>query len=129
MLFRQKPSGTYRYLQIVENHRECSKVRQRTLTTVERLEVLQASGQMDALMRSGMCFCEKLSVIDAAERIPGAGATTLTIGSEFYSFGRFWARLGDPGGDSGAAEEVTVRILCGAGHLPDGAASAICLRQ
>ena len=72
MFFRQKPSGPYRYLQIVENHREGGKVRQRTLTTVGRLDVLQASGQMDALMRSGLRFCEKLAVDRCGRKEPGS---------------------------------------------------------
>lgn len=91
MFFRQKPSGPYRYIQIVENQREGGKVRQRTLMTVGRLDVLQASGQMDALIRSGMRFCEKLAVIDAAEN--GTGGTTLRIGPDLV-FGRLWDQLG-----------------------------------
>lgn len=94
MFFRQKPSGPYRYIQIVDNHREGGKVRQRTLMTVGRLDVLQASGQMDALIRSGMRFCEKLAVIDAAEK--GTGGTTLRIGPDLV-FGRLWERLGIQG--------------------------------
>ena len=81
------------YLQIVENHREGGKVRQRTLTTVGRLDVLQASGQMDALMRSGLRFCEKLAVVDAAEKNPGAGVATFRIGPDLV-FGRLWEELG-----------------------------------
>jgi len=84
----------YRYIQIVENRREGGKVRQRTLMTVGRLDVLQASGQMDALIRSGMRFCEKLAVIDAAEN--GAGGTTLRIGPDLV-FGRLWEQLGIQG--------------------------------
>ena len=91
MFFRQKPAGPYRYIQIVENRREGGKVRQRTLMTVGRLDQLQASGQMDTLIRSGMRFCEKLAVIDAAEN--GAGGTTLRIGPDLV-FGRLWERLG-----------------------------------
>jgi len=93
MFFRQKPSGPYRYIQIVENHREGGKVRQRTLMTVGRLDVLQASGQMDALIRSGMRFCEKLAVIDAASNGEGEGAATIRIGPDLV-FGRLWERLG-----------------------------------
>jgi len=93
MFFRQKPAGPYRYIQIVENHREGGKVRQRTLMTVGRLDVLQASGQMDALIRSGMRFCEKLAVIDAAGNGEGEGAATVRIGPDLV-FGRLWDRLG-----------------------------------
>jgi transposase len=93
MFFRQKPAGPYRYIQIVENHREGGKVRQRTLMTVGRLDVLQASGQMDALIRSGMRFCKKLAVIDAAGNGEGEGAVTVRIGPDLV-FGRLWDRLG-----------------------------------
>jgi len=91
MFFRQKPAGPYRYIQIVENRREGGKVRQRTLMTVGRLDKLQASGRMDALIRSGMRFCEKLAVIDAAS--DGEGAATIRIGPDLV-FGRLWERLG-----------------------------------
>ena len=93
MFFRQKPSGPYRYVQIVENQRQCGKVRQRTLMTVGRLDVLQASGQMEALIRSGMRFCEKLAVIDAAENLQGDGGATVRIGPDLV-FGRLWERMG-----------------------------------
>jgi hypothetical protein len=35
------------------------------------LDVLQASGQLDARMRSGLRYCEKLAVIAAVEKIRG----------------------------------------------------------
>jgi hypothetical protein len=104
MFFRQKPSGTYRYLQLVENYREGRKVRQRTLTTLGRLDLLQASGQMDALMRSGLRFCEKLAVIDAVEKHPGAGVRTVRIGPDLV-FGRLWKRLGIESELQGLLEE------------------------
>ncbi len=65
MYFRVKRTGSYAYLQIVESFREQGQVRQRVLSTVGRLDTLQASGQLDTLMRSGLRFCEKLTVIDA----------------------------------------------------------------
>ena len=65
MYFRVKRTGAYAYLQIVESFREQGQVRQRVLSTVGRLDTLQATGQLDALMRSGLRFCEKLAVIDA----------------------------------------------------------------
>src|ERR1035441_3565905 len=65
MYFRVKRTGAYAYLQIVESFREQGQVHQRVLSTVGRIDVLQASGQLDALMRSGLRFCEKLAVIDA----------------------------------------------------------------
>jgi hypothetical protein len=93
MFFRQKPAGPYRYIQIVENRREGGKVRQRALMTVGRLDLLQASGQMEALIRSGMRFCEKLAVIDAANGADAEGAVTVRIGPDLV-LGRLWQRLG-----------------------------------
>ena len=72
MYFRVKRTGTYAYLQIVESFREKGQVHQRVLSTVGRLDALQATGQLDTLMRSGLRFCEKLAVI---EEYTGAGST------------------------------------------------------
>jgi transposase len=93
MFFRQKRAGAYRYLQIVENHRENGKVRQRTLMTLGRLDVLQDSGQMDGLMRSGLRFCRKLAAIDAGEKGQSEVVETIRIGPDLV-FGRLWERLG-----------------------------------
>lgn len=93
MFFRQKPSGPYQYVQIVENRREDGRVRQRTLMTVGRLDILQSSGQMDTLIRSGMRFCEKLAAIDATEKAHGDGVATVRIGPDLV-FGRLWERMG-----------------------------------
>jgi len=65
MYFRVKRTGSYAYLQIVRSFREKQQVRQHVLTTVGRLDLLQATGQLDTLLRSGLRFSEKLAVIDA----------------------------------------------------------------
>jgi len=52
MFVRSKKSGTYEYLQIVENQRIDGQVRQRVIATLGRLDVLQASGKIDALLFS-----------------------------------------------------------------------------
>jgi len=93
MFFRQKKAGAYRYLQIVENHREGRKVRQRTLGTLGRIDMLQAGGQLDSLMRSGVRFCRELAVIDAGEQAKEDGADTIRIGPDLV-FGRLWEGLG-----------------------------------
>jgi hypothetical protein len=49
----------------VESFRDGGQVHQRVLSPVGRLEALQASGQLEALLRSGLRFCQKLTVIDA----------------------------------------------------------------
>src|ERR1035441_10238018 len=47
------------------NRSTCSEsVPNRTVSSSD-LDVLQAGGQLDSLMRSGLRFCDKLAVIDA----------------------------------------------------------------
>ena len=53
MFFRTKKSGSRSYLQIVENRWENGRARQRVVTTLGRLDQLQESGQLDALLASG----------------------------------------------------------------------------
>jgi hypothetical protein len=92
MYFRVKRTGTYGYLQIVESFREQGQVRQRVLTTVGRLDVLQASGQLDALMRSGLRFCERLAVIDAHAAGQTEPVQVQRVGPDLV-FGRLWEAL------------------------------------
>ena len=47
MFFRSKPAGSYRYLQIVHSVREGKKVRQQVIATLGRLDLLEASGQLE----------------------------------------------------------------------------------
>jgi hypothetical protein len=54
MFFRVKPAGSYRYLQIAHSVRDGKKVRQQVMATLGRLDLLQASGQLERLMRSGL---------------------------------------------------------------------------
>jgi hypothetical protein len=63
MFFRVKPAGSYRYLQIAHSVREGKKVRQQVIATLGRLDLLQQSGQLDRLMRSGVRQCEGLAVL------------------------------------------------------------------
>jgi transposase len=65
MFFRSKPAGSYRYLQIVHSVREGKKVRQQVIATLGRLDLLEASGQLERLIRSGLRHCESFAVIDA----------------------------------------------------------------
>jgi Transposase DDE domain len=53
VFFRIKRSGDRRHLQIVENTRDGAKTRQSVVATPGRVETLQASGKLDALLRSG----------------------------------------------------------------------------
>ena len=92
MYFRVKRTGAYAYLQIVENFREQGQVRQHVLSTVGRLDVLQASGQLEALMRSGLRFCEKLAVIDAHAAGQTEPVQVQRVGPDLV-FGRLWETL------------------------------------
>jgi|SRR6516164_444848 hypothetical protein len=65
MFFRTKPAGSYRYLQIVHSVREGKKVRQQVIATLGRLDILEATGQLERLMRSGLRHCRSFAVIGA----------------------------------------------------------------
>src|SRR5271157_1620301 len=65
MFFRIKPSGERRYLQIVENTRDAT--RQRVVATLGRVEDLEASGKLDALLRSGARLCESALLISSLQ--------------------------------------------------------------
>jgi excisionase family DNA binding protein len=60
VFFRSKRSGARQYLQIVENHWENGKNRQRILANVGRLDKLQKSGELEKLLKSGSRFCPTL---------------------------------------------------------------------
>lgn len=92
MYFRVKRTGAYAYLQIVESFRERGQVHQRVLSTVGRLDVLQASGQLEALMRSGLRFCQKLAVIDAHAAGQTQPVQVQRVGPDLV-FGRLWEEL------------------------------------
>src|SRR5256886_16395150 len=66
MYFRKKTSAGRTYLQIVESRREGDQVRQQVIATLGRLEELQASGQLERLLRSGARFAAKAMVLSAA---------------------------------------------------------------
>jgi len=44
MFFRKKKAGGFEYLQIVENHREGKKTKQRVISTLGRFDRLQGGG-------------------------------------------------------------------------------------
>ena len=66
MYFRRKNSGGRTYLQIVESRREGDQVRQQVIATLGRVDELQASGQLERLLRSGARFAAKAMVLTAA---------------------------------------------------------------
>ena len=66
MHFRRKTSAGRPYLQIVESRRDGDRVRQQVIATLGRFEELQASGQLERLLRSGARFAAKAMVLSAA---------------------------------------------------------------
>lgn len=92
MYFRVKRTGSYAYLQIVESFREQGRVHQRVLSTVGRLDVLQTTGQLETLMRSGLRFCEKLAVIDAHAAGQTEPVQVQRVGPDLV-FSRLWEAL------------------------------------
>jgi hypothetical protein len=95
MFFRVKPAGSYRYLQIAHSVREGKKVRQQVIATLGRLDLLQASGQLERLMRSGLRHCQAFAVLDAHAAGELEPVSVLRLGADLV-FGRLWHESGLP---------------------------------
>jgi hypothetical protein len=80
MFFRQKRSGDHVYLQIVENRWEKGGSKQRVVATVERLDQLLESGQLDGLLQSGANFAESVMVLAAHRQGRTSSIHTRRIG-------------------------------------------------
>lgn len=93
MFIREKNSGSNVYLQIVEGIRENGKVRQRVIGTLGRLDHLQQSGKLDALLASGAKFSDKISVIGDYKKGVLSECGTKKIGPTMV-FGRLWKQTG-----------------------------------
>ena len=76
MFLRTKKRAGKIYLQLVENKWVDGRTKQRMLKSLGRLDVLQSTGQLDGLLRSGMKFSERLAVLDAHDH--GRSLTTKT---------------------------------------------------
>jgi hypothetical protein len=95
MFVRPKKSGRHTYLQVVQNHRIDGRVRQQTIATLGRLDVLQSQGQIDGLVSSCTRFTQHVRVLDAYQRDALPAAQTVKIGPPLV-FGRLWQELGLP---------------------------------
>jgi hypothetical protein len=93
MFFRVKQSGSRPYLHIVENSRADGRVRQRVLTTLGRLDVLQQAGQLDSLLASGARFAEHVLLLTAHRNGQVPAITTQRIGPTLI-FERLWKETG-----------------------------------
>ena len=93
MFFRTKPAGSYRYVQIVHSVREGKKVRQQVIATLGRLDLLEATGQSERLMRSGLRHCESFAVIDVHAAGEIQSVAIRRIGADLI-FARLWKESG-----------------------------------
>jgi hypothetical protein len=90
MFTRIKKSGWYEYLQIVENHREGYKTRQRVIGTIGRLDQLHEKGKIETLVNSLARFSEKVLLILSDRSQVNASAKK--IGPTII-FERLWQEL------------------------------------
>jgi hypothetical protein len=93
MFVRAKKRDDKTYLMIVENKRVGRRIEQTVLHSLGRLDKLQQSGQLDALLTSLGRFSEKLAVLGAHERGETLTARTRRIGPALI-FERLWRELG-----------------------------------
>jgi Transposase DDE domain len=93
MFVRVKPSGPYRYLQLVAHHREGRGTVQRVLATLGRVDQLAATGAVDGLLRSLGRFAEQVRVVDAHRRGQLEAGAVRQLGPDLV-FGRLWRVIG-----------------------------------
>jgi len=102
VFIRTQTNGDRTYLLLVENERVNGRLVQRVLHRLGRLDQLQASGQLDGLVKSLGRFSEKLLVLDAHARGESIPTQTVTIGPPLI-FERLWR-------DYGIADVLTERL-------------------
>jgi hypothetical protein len=93
MFFRTKASGPRSYLQIVENRWEDGRPRQRVIATLGRLDHLQQTGQLDALLVSGARLAQSVLLLSAHATGQLPTITTRRIGPALV-FQRLWQQTG-----------------------------------
>lgn len=107
VFFRVKPAKGYRYLQIARSVRRGKTVRQEIIATLGRLDLLQDSGQLDSLLRSGLRFARKVKVLDAHAAGETEPVSIAKVGPDLV-FGRLWQALG--------LQEIVGGLACGRKH-------------
>jgi Transposase DDE domain len=93
MFFRTKTSGPRSYLQIVENRWVDGRPRQRVIATLGRLDQLQKTGQLDALLASGARLAQSVLLLSAHAKGQLPTVTTRRIGPALI-FERLWQQTG-----------------------------------
>ena len=93
MFVRVKKAGDLSYLQIVENRREGTSVKQRVIANLGRADELSSSGKLDDLARSFLKHTTAVSVVDAHREGSIRARTTMALGPALV-FERLWRELG-----------------------------------
>jgi hypothetical protein len=93
MFIRRKNVSGHTYLQLVENHWEDGRSRQRVVASLGRLDRLQEKGELDALLRSLGRFVHGVTIQDAHGRGDLHAVSIESIGPGLV-FGRLWEELG-----------------------------------
>src|SRR5438552_15954963 len=93
MYFRRKTSAGRAYLQIVASRRAGDQVRQQVIATLGRFDELQASGQLERLLRSGARFAAKAMVLSAVADDAALKIAVRRIGPALV-FERLWEETG-----------------------------------
>ena len=93
MFVRVKSKGPYRYLQVVENHRQDGRTVQHVIGTLGRLDQLSARGQVDDLLRSLSRFASQVRLVEDVRGGRLEAGPARSIGPDLL-FGRLWQQLG-----------------------------------
>jgi len=93
VFIRTQTNGDRTYLMLVENERVEGRLVQRVRHRLGRLDELQASGQIDAILRSLGRFADKLVVLDAHARGLTTETSTRCVGPALI-FERLWQECG-----------------------------------
>jgi hypothetical protein len=93
MFFREKHAGGKVCLQIVESRWKAGKSKQRVMGTLGRLDRLDQSGELAALLPSGARFAEAVMLLDAHQRAELPAVSNVRIGPALI-FERLWQQSG-----------------------------------
>ena len=93
MFIRVKAKGAYKYLQLVENHREGRRTVQRVLCTLGRVEHLAATGATDTLLRSLARYGQTVRLVEGHRQGDLEAGAVRQVGLDLV-FGRLWQQRG-----------------------------------
>jgi transposase len=93
MFFRTKTSGTRSYLQIVENRWVDGRPKQRVIATLGRLDQLQQTGRLDALLVSGARLAQSVLLLSAHAKGQVPVVAAHRVGPTLI-FERLWRETG-----------------------------------